>query len=356
VDVAVIGGGPAGAAAAIALARSARETVLFDRSRSFSLQAGETLRPEICVPLQELGVWDAFLASRPESTHGIWSVWSGERVLYQDLISNPYGSAWRVDRRSFDRMLLAAAVRAGAHVEAGCASVRVYEDSGKWRISARRGLDTFSVSSRFVVDATGRAATIARSFGIRWKPSDQLLALIAIMKPATSVNADDILLVESTARGWWYSSVLPGGDLVAAFLTDSDLLPAGRSPADSWREAISASDLTASRAAGFQMSNFFVKSAASGCLDRAAGPGWISAGDASSAVDPLSGAGVGKSLRGGLQAALAVDQAISGDVSALDRYTEDVRREFELFQRTGSAYYRAERRWRESPFWVRRSN
>ncbi|CAA9514798.1 MAG: hypothetical protein AVDCRST_MAG67-3023, partial [uncultured Solirubrobacteraceae bacterium] len=62
-DVAIVGTGPAGAAAAIACARSGLRVALLERSRLPRERPGETLHPGVEAPLRELGVLERVLAA-----------------------------------------------------------------------------------------------------------------------------------------------------------------------------------------------------------------------------------------------------------------------------------------------------
>src|SRR6266511_1550652 len=58
IDVFVIGGGPAGSAAALKLARAGRAVALAERSRYEQARIGETLPPVAQPTLAGLGLWD----------------------------------------------------------------------------------------------------------------------------------------------------------------------------------------------------------------------------------------------------------------------------------------------------------
>jgi len=75
VDVALLGGGPAGCAAALALARHGFSIALIERSSYDNVRVGETLPPEVRVLLQSLGVWDQFVRHVPRASPGIRYVW-----------------------------------------------------------------------------------------------------------------------------------------------------------------------------------------------------------------------------------------------------------------------------------------
>jgi len=115
-DALILGGGPAGTAAAIVLARSALKVAVLERTAYDTPRIGETFPPEICVPLQRLGVWESFRRAGHLPAPGIISCWGSDVPAENDFIFNPYGCGWHVDRSRFDRMLAEAAGQQGASV------------------------------------------------------------------------------------------------------------------------------------------------------------------------------------------------------------------------------------------------
>ncbi|WP_369688936.1 tryptophan 7-halogenase [Streptomyces sp. Wb2n-11] len=86
-------------------------------------------------------------------------------------------------------------------------------------------------------------------------------------------------------------------------------------------------------------------------LDRAWGDGWIAAGDAAAAFDPLSSQGILTALTTGLAAAQALDAHLRGDPATLTRYGQQVDAAYLHNHRIA---YRQETRWAGHPFWARR--
>jgi 2-polyprenyl-6-methoxyphenol hydroxylase-like FAD-dependent oxidoreductase len=110
----VVGGGPAGAASALALRSRGFSVVVLERSDYRDVRIGETLPPSIRKLLVSLGVWDQFLAEKHSPSYGIRSAWGQDYLYDNDFIFNPYGMGWHVDRARFDAMLARNAERAGA--------------------------------------------------------------------------------------------------------------------------------------------------------------------------------------------------------------------------------------------------
>src|SRR3954452_12046394 len=97
-DVAVVGGGPAGSAAAGRLARSGCRVVLLERSRFDAPRVGESLAPSTNPLLTELGVWSRFAGLRPLPSFGTRSVWGGAEPQSHSHLVSRHGCGWHVDR------------------------------------------------------------------------------------------------------------------------------------------------------------------------------------------------------------------------------------------------------------------
>jgi flavin-dependent dehydrogenase len=169
---------------------------------------------------------------------------------------------------------------------------------------------------------------------------------------------DGATLIEAVADGWWYSAELPDSRLVCAFMTDPDLLrrSGGAGPA-AWEERLAHTHYTRARveAGGHRLVDSpAVASAASAILDPLAGPGWVAAGDAAAAYDPLSSHGIATALATGWDAAATVLAALDGNAEAVDAYGHRMRRGFAGYLEAKAAYYDLEERWPDAPFWQRR--
>src|SRR5213080_892196 len=95
--VVVIGGGPAGCACAMTLARNDVPTVLVDRSDGEVMKIGETLPPSARATLEGLGLWGDFLAGGHLPCYSNRSAWGSARVQTRDFIFDPFGPGWHLD-------------------------------------------------------------------------------------------------------------------------------------------------------------------------------------------------------------------------------------------------------------------
>jgi flavin-dependent dehydrogenase len=330
VDVAVVGAGPAGCAAAATLARVGRPVVLLDGVSS-GFRIGEGAAPGVGQLIEEIfGDEQAFTPDAHLPCPSIVSAWGSAEPQVVDHIFNPLGHAWNLDRARFDGDLRAAAARLGAEV------VR------------KRVRD---VDARVVIDTSGTGA-IARRRGAIRRQVDRLVALWSVWE-----GGDDSaysLYLEAAANGWWYSVLLPGGRRLVAFLTDANLLQADRAAvAESARSLPLVGSLlgaTARIAVGPT-----VCSARTGWLEPLSGHGWLSAGDAACSLDPLSGRGIVAALLTGRTAGLAAEALLAGDGrEAVDEHERSLNEMLDDGLEQRAAAYADESRWAESEFWARR--
>jgi flavin-dependent dehydrogenase len=357
-DVAVIGGGCAGSSAAQTLARHGYQTLLIDWSADDAIHIGEVLPPAIQKPLTRLGLWQQFLSDNHLPSSGIYSSWGRAELHDNNFIFDPYGSGWHVDRTRFQRMLLRSAENSGAIVWRGGQLLRCESDTRRpWEIEVGIGDERRRLTARFVIDATGRTSLLARRQGARRISYDRLIGMVAFFDTRSrAVGLDGYMILEAVDSGWWYSACLPESRLVVAYMTDADLCPGNKKwSINHWKAQLEKAPHTLSRAAGCALeSGLFVYAANSSQLDRSVGSGWLAAGDAAAAFDPLSAQGLYKALDSGLMAARSIHQLRSGGKAALQNYELTVAKNFRNYLLRRDEYYARERRWTNSTFWRRR--
>lgn len=355
-DVAVIGGGPGGCAAALALrAHAPRLSVALVESGGYrGVRVGETLPPPADAVLRHLGVRDAFRAQGHREAFGAAAAWGASAVHENDFLFHGRQVGWQLDRARFDRMLAESAAARGVEVRLGTRLAGAAREGAGWKLQLE-GEAGGAMDVRFVVDATGAAARFARRYGgARSRAADRLAGFVRFFRPAGGPPGT---LVESFRDGWWYTAPLPDGGRVAACMTDSDLAAElGVGTEAGWRAALERAPAVAAAMAGAAGGGPVVARAArSRRLDPPAGEGWIAVGDAAASWDPLSSQGILKALRSGIFAAYAAgDLLAAGDRAGMERYARFQRSEWDGYLRARARYYGDERRWAESEFWRRR--
>jgi flavin-dependent dehydrogenase len=360
VDVVVAGGGPAGAAAALTLLRySDLRVALVERTRYDTWRVGEMLPAGARPLLEYLGAWRAFVDQAHRPTHATGAAWGSNGVAWAHAIFSGRGPGWHLDRCRFDAGLAGLVREAGGLV---LTAARVLDEErahgGRWRVTVGVGNDgqPIELSASHLIDATGRAAVVARRRGARRCVDDRLVGVVGRLRlPEPQHN--EATLVEAVEEGWWYTAPVPGQSMVAALLTDSDIVRARalRRPPQWLRLAARVNGLS-SRAAPLRLDAApVVRPAFSQRLVPMAGEGWIAAGEAAAAFDPLSSMGIGHALASGIAAARVVHRAVCGaDAAARERYCASAAQHYERYRTRQAAVYALERRWPEAPFWTRR--
>jgi flavin-dependent dehydrogenase len=354
-DVAVVGGGPAGTAAAITLARTGLRTTLLEASTYEAPRLGEILPPRaseiltrLAVPIQSQAAAGAALPC-----YGIASAWASTEIDRRSFLFDAHGYGWHLDRRRFDLALAEAARAQGVAVLTGQTVARCARDAdGEWRITLPDGA---TLRAAAVIDATGRAARIARLLGGRRRLLDHLIAIAVRYRSCHPVET--YLLVEAEPDGWWYSAPLPGDELIVVFMTDADLgRRHGLPDRGAWNRRLAATQHTRARVGEFAaVTDPVVTAAVSQRLEHGEHPGrWLATGDAALAVDPLSSSGIVRALTTGETAGQIMYHCLLGRRQALVDYERWLDNEFAGYTRERQKSYSLVARWPGAPFWRRR--
>jgi flavin-dependent dehydrogenase len=362
-DVAVVGGGPAGAVAALGLARASRRVLLVDRSGAGEFKIGEGLPPAAMPLLRDLGLRESFVAGGHLPSYGNVSAWGSSLLQSTDFIFDPNGHGWHLDRARFDAFLRERAGEAGADVR-GATSLRRQEwdgEGGFWRLSLAGVEGNAEARCRWLVDASGRRCVVARREGVRRRAADALTAVYALFagtNEGAAPDEDSRTLIEAAPDGWWYTALLPSNRRVAVYHSDTDLLPASTLLApEGFMSMLDGTEHVRGYFAGtgYKMLGLpRATPAQSARLERFVGAAWLAVGDAALSFDPLSSQGIMTALFAGMVAGVALDAHLSGEPEALEDYGARLAAIYKAYLNNRLFYYGYERRWPDRLFWQRR--
>ena len=350
-DVAIAGGGPAGALAARQLALFGLDVVLVHQPRRQRQHLGESLSASAPRLLGSYGleIPESVTAPRPNDHFVRWGG-REDRIAAQPEAGG--GEGQRLIRRDrLDDWTLAAARAAGARVVAGSAA-RDPEVEAAALVIRRQGETDRRVTARALVDASGRSGVLTREE--RERPGFRTPALTAHFAPGEREGT----VIEAFSDGWVWSAPVVAGRRDVTVMVDAG--GAAASPEERFREAVDLVDLsgfvageplTPVRAA--DVTPYRVRSAA------ASGEALlIAVGDAASALDPLSGLGTMKAMDSGLTAAVALRTALARPSDARLALAFHGTKERGLAleaQERVAGFYAEEERFGERDFWRRRS-
>ncbi len=307
-DAIVVGGGPAGAIAAIVLSRAGTRVLVLDRAR-FPREklCGDTLNPGALAILTRLGLES--VAARGLPIAGM--IVTGEHGVRVAGRYGPGVEGRALTRLELDAALLSAAAAAGARVEEGVlVRAPVVDESGGRRVVRGVALTdvrgrTVRVTASIVIGTDGRHSRLARALSLqssaRWP---RRWAVGAYFQDVTGVGNCGEMHVR---RGRYIGVAAVPNGLTNACVVTADRV-ALRDPASLLLNAVRTDRELADRFAGARMigTPAVLGPLAVECPVPGA-PGLLLAGDAAGFIDPMTGDGMRFAMRG---AELAAEHAL----------------------------------------------
>ena len=361
-DVAVIGGGPAGATAARLLHEWGHAVVLLQRPAGPRPPLAVSIPPSTTKILAAVGALPSFLGHGFLRTTGNTSWWGSDEPRALGFSADDGVSGFQVLRADLEGLLLRHAVAAGVPVreDLRVRDVR-FDPLAKLQVVGPAGRSE-EIRARHVLDASGRAGVVARQ-GFRQKDGPVTLALAAVWhrEGGFAIADDSHTLVEAYADGWAWSVPLSPGLRHVTVMIDPPRPASGRRDLASLyaSELRKAAHREAILAGGEQLGPPWAADASTYGARAFDAPGLLLVGDAGSFIDPLSSFGVKKALASAWLAAVATHTALRDPARAEMARAFFARRERQVYARYAheAARYAAQAasRYPESAFWKARA-
>ena len=308
-DVIVVGAGPAGAATAAVLAAEGRDVLVLDKMAFPREKAcAEYLSPGVSDALQRLGALELVRERPLASPPGIAITRRGESFL----VSYEGGrTALGVARPLLDGVLLERARDAGARTRERAQVLGVVVEDGR-AVGVRvrsDGRDEL-LRARLVVGADGLRSTVARSLGLdapsRWP---RRLGLVARYRVESGFGPFAEMHVGDHA----YCGLAPVGDdvVTVALVVPLRAKPAGEATTAFFERQLAAVPrVEAALRGGERITPIRGAAPLARRVRRVGGRGYLLVGDAAGFLDPFTGEGVYRALRGAELAAEAAERAL----------------------------------------------
>jgi flavin-dependent dehydrogenase len=167
-DVAIVGGGPAGACAALYLRRRGIDVMIVEKKSFPRYHVGESMTGEAAAIVRDLGLEERMNAAGHQIKHATavlggaarWWIPVQRRTETGELADQ---LAWQVRRSEFDAMMLEEAGAAGAQLVPGRAVSPLLDDDGTVRGIRVQPTDgpQFELDAHMVLDCSGQATFLA---------------------------------------------------------------------------------------------------------------------------------------------------------------------------------------------------
>ena len=332
VDVAVIGGGPAGATSSTLIAQHGHTVHLFEREHFPRFHIGESLIPETYWVLKRLNMLEKMKKSAFVKKNSVQFVSQNgklsEPFYFIDNKPHECSETWQVLRSEFDQMMLQNAAEHGVKVHEGVRVLEVLFEGDRavgLKVQEEDGTQR-EVRARVVVDASGQSSMIATRFKLRVMDSDlKKGALWTYWEGAYRDQGRDegttLVLQTKGKKGWFWYIPLHNNIVSVGIVRGFEELfnkERGTDYEKIYNEELDNCPACRDRVTiGKRVADFFATKDYSYRSKKAAGDGWVLVGDAFGFLDPLYSSGVLLALKSGQLAADAVVEGLAkNDTSA----------------------------------------
>ena len=369
-DVAIVGGGPAGAATASYLGKAGVKCVVLERDLFPRPHVGESLVPATTRVFKDLGFLDAMeSANFPHKFGAVWTAnansplydhdWEGLapdcnadiRFDERTMAGVDRNYTYHVDRGKFDLLFLQHANRLGASV---CEGVHVggvdLDEKPHPRVHFRLGDKEMSLTARLVVDGSGRNTLLGRQLGL--KVNDPVFCQFALhtwfdgYDRGGHKKADYIFIHFLPISNSWVWQI-PINDTVTSFgvVTQKHNYPRTREARETffWDCVRTRPDVYEKLRKAQQVRPLKEEGDYSYGMSQIAGDRFVLVGDAARFVDPIFSSGVSIALNSARLASKDILQALETGAYSRDTFRpfeEEMKRGTKNWYRFITLYYR----------------
>jgi flavin-dependent dehydrogenase len=342
-SVAIVGGGPSGAALGSYLARAGVRVAIFTQARRPPILIGESLVPAVVPILRELGVEDE-VASYSIRKTGATFVFNERECLsirFDEVRAARTDYSYNVPRDRFDTTLVKAAARAGALILDDVARVSRTAVSERVELSPdsiRAGRTVWGEAGPdFIVDAAGRRRMLARLFELPCEEGSQRNVALHAHHTGVDVQIEGNVHTDRLDQGWAWRIPLPGRVSVGVVVDGRALAECGSTIEEQYdnflrrdsvmgkwiRPAMRVTPVV--RYANYQLASL-----------RGYGENWALVGDAFGFIDPVFSSGALIAFESARDLAQAL---LSERPEALAEWERGVLRSFRAWRRVVEIFY-----------------
>lgn len=351
-QVVIVGGGPAGIATALTLQARGIRCCVVEANKTPIRKAGEAIPPNAKPLLKQLGILSLVANEKHKIYHGNQSCWGSDTLAEKEFIADRMGHGFLLDRLYFETQLQALYQHTGSSFYKGFKLKKVVSTHNTVIATIENAKESITLKSNFIIDATGRKASVCRHFNILKENVDTQFALTFNLK--TTQKLPYQILVEATENGWWYVAPFAANEITMMFFTLKELFPNKENTKNFLQDEFHKTIHLSKKIQQIEIENLKIMPAGTSCLRVPYGNHWLAVGDAAYSYDPISSYGITSALASGFYAGHAVADFFNGKEEAFHVYRYVVENAFRAYSEKLTHQYSLEKRWAESPYWKNR--
>jgi flavin-dependent dehydrogenase len=355
-DTIIIGGGPAGCAAASILGEKGRRVLVLEREKFPRYHVGESLLPFTYHPLKRLGLVEKMKQSAFVKKYSVQFVSMSGRASQPFYFYNRYdkdtiAQTWQVLRSEFDMMLMNNARERGAIVKEETTVLELLKDRN--RVVGVRAKDKSGSIQEYrapiTLDCSGKESFAASRNG--WRTRDPELNKVAVWTyykgakrdPGMDEGATTVAFVPE--KGWFWYIPLHNDIVSVGVVAEGKYLTRDgvRDTAQIFhREVEQNAWIKEYCSHGKPMGEYYITNEYTFHARHCGCDGLLLVGDALCFLDPVFSSGVMLALKSGVMAADVVDEALTAnDLSAkrFGDYAKSLREGVENMRKLIYAFY-----------------
>lgn len=350
-EVIIIGGGPAGIATSLTLTARGIKNGVVEAQLHPSNKPGEALPPNAKPLLKKLGL--THLVEDPKHIHyyGNKVRWGTDDLQEKEFLRDIYGYGYLLNRIHFENQLRSHLKQCGGDFFEGRKLKKLVNDSTGLEVTIENGKEVHTFNPRFIVDATGRKASVCHQLGSAKLQLDPQFALT--LNVSLKAEIERQIYVESTENGWWYAAPKSTTELTLMFFTLKEIIPSKPYLSTFLRNELDASPHLSKWIKHETLDFDKVQRMPSGTskLELPYGENWLAVGDAAYSFDPISSYGITSALASGFYGGNALAGALEQQEDAFLTYRYVMETAFDAYLGKLALYYGQEKRWVNSVYW-----
>jgi flavin-dependent dehydrogenase len=323
-EVVIVGGGPAGCAAACVLAEQGHKVVVLERESFPRYHIGESMIPFTYPPLERIGFIPKLKQSHFTRKFSVQFVAPSGKASQPFYFFNRYdretvAQSWQVLRSEFDLMLKEHAESRGADFRERHEVVALLKDGERYvgaRVRNAAG-EEFELRAPLTIDATGRDA-LAATTNV-WRRGDPKLNKIAVWtyyrgsKRDEGIDEGQTTVAFISNKGWFWHIPQHNDMVSVGVVSDGKYLTRDgvKDPKAILEREIPNNQWIADRlASGTSTGEYWITNEYTFRSEHSAADGLVLVGDAYGFLDPVFSSGLMLALKSGVAAADAVHEAL----------------------------------------------